>query len=496
MKLLQSEAHNFSILYVEDNEALRNNAHKLLTKFFKRVDTAKDGVEALVYLKKFSYPLVITDIKMPKMDGLTLAKKIRKEHPDTKVIIMSAFDEKDFLLKSIELGISHYLTKPVNVAQLTDVLLKTIKEIKHERHQKLFYMHLQNVFNYQSSMVAMLHGEKISIANEMFLDFFSDATQGESEKSMIDLSAQFLPHDGFLYNHDDINVLETLQQNPQKLFHIKLKDKDKKMRHFIIKYQRIPEQDDFGVLSFDDVTELNLLKLFDEKQNKSDEKGLNSEAMFDLLRVISRNSAKLTIHNYYKGLSITNDCIITKVNDASIELKTNYIQLKAIQIEQKFLLVSDALPQTLLCEKIDKISFDKQEVIASHLHFVSTSPITRKTIRVVPDGNVTVSLFLGENKFNGEIEIEDISLDAVKLKMAALPAGLNSESDVSLDIVLELDKKPLIIHTEATMYRKSESQHSFHVVFCFGKFAKGGLVKYIAKRQMALIREIKGMQNG
>ena len=79
------------------------------------------------------------------------------------------------------------------------------------------------------------------------------------------------------------------------------------------------------------------------------------------------------------------------------------------------------------------------------LHFVKTSPITRKTIRVVPDGKQSVSLFIREGKFHGDCEIEDISLDAVKIKMNALPAGL---------------------------------------------------VKYITKRQMALIREIKGMQNG
>ncbi len=497
LKLLQKEAQDFTILYVEDNLNLLQKASTFLKKFFKRVDSASDGVVALKLLKEHEYPIVITDIRMPNMDGLQLSQEIKKLYPETKVIIMSAFDEKDYLLKSIELGISHYLTKPVNAEELTKTLLKMIKEINHARHEKLFYMHLQNVFNYQSSMVAMLHDMEISIANEMFSDFFEIKENAQRQKTMIDLSANFLAHDGFLYNHNDVDVLSTLQHNPRKLFHAKLKDKSGSMRHFILKYQNIPEKDDYGVLSFDDVTELNLLKLFDSQESDSDMKMQNSKEMFDLLGVIQRNSAKVSVHNYYKGLSITNDAVISHIGEDKISIKTSYIQLKAMQIEQKFLIVSEALPKTLHCAEIIKMSFEKQEVEVSSLHFMNTSPIMRKTIRVVPDGKMSVSLFLGENKFHGEIEIEDISLDAVKLKMQALPAGLSGESDdVSLDIVLELDNKPLIINTTVKMYRKKESHHSFYIVFLFDDFSKNGLVKYITKRQMALIREIKGMQNG
>lgn len=172
------------------------------------------------------------------------------------------------------------------------------------------------------------------------------------------------------------------------------------------------------------------------------------------------------------------------------------MQQKAVQIEQKLLILSSALPQALECSVVEKISFEKQELVLSGLRFVSSSPVTRQTIRVVPEGKISVSLFVGENKFHGDVEIEDISLDAVKLKMNALPAGFSDESDITLDIVLELDKKPLIINTKAEFFRKSESKHSFHVVFKFIKLQKSGLVKYITKRQMALIREIKGMQNG
>jgi len=86
----------------------------------------------------------------------------------------------------------------------------------------------------------------------------------------------------------------------------------------------------------------------------------------------------------------------------------------------------------------------------------------------------------------------------VRLSLNALPAGLKVDDEVLIDMVLTMDNKPLIINTNALMFRKSESKYNYSIVFKF-KFKEGGrseLVQYITKRQMAIIREFKGMQNG
>jgi len=496
LKKLKLAAHGLSVLYVEDNEALRNNAAKLLHKFFDTVDVACDGRVGLAMFKKKHYPIVISDIKMPNMDGMTLTAHIKKIRPDSKVIIMSAFDEKDYLLKAIELGIFRFLKKPVNLSELTDILYAAVLEIKNERDIKLFYTHLQSIFNYQSSMVMMLHDTKPILANQMFLDYFDIENIEDFRKKIGNIGTRFLEHDGFLYNHGEIDWFDVVQLNANKLFHIKIKNKEDKTRHFILKYQIIPEKAGHGILSFDDVTELNLLKLFDEKQVINDEKQTDSKAMFDLLEVIQRNSAKIEIHNYYKGLSITNDAVIAEIKDDSIVIKTSYLQQRAIQFEKKTLIISEALPHAIYCDEVVKIGFEKQTVELKSLRFTKTSPITRKTIRVEPEEKHSISLFLGENKFHGDVSVEDISLDAVKLKLNALPAGLEKGSEVILDIVLELDKRPLIINTKAVLIRKNESKRSFYLVFIFAKTKKSELIKYITKRQMAIIREFKGLQNG
>ncbi len=496
MKDLKAVSKGFTLLYAEDNEALLANATKLFKKFFDTVYSAKNGEEALELFRQNHTSIVITDIKMPKMDGLELAKEIKLLSPHTKILVMSAYDEKDFLQECIKIGIYRFLKKPINVNELAATLLETIHELQHESHVKLFHMHLTSIFNYQSSMVLMLNECKPILANKMFLDFFGVKSIEDFKDSFKDIGDSFMPHDGFLSKETTPNPLETLKESDKKLFHVKLQNREGKIRHFILKCQLIPEKVGYGVLSFDDISELNLLKLFDEKETNEDVKRRDTQEMFDLLEVIQRNSAKVELHNYYKGLSITNDAVIIDTNDKKLKIKTNYLQEKAIQYEQKTLIVSDALPHPIECSEVLKIGFDNQQVELKSLRFVKTSPVTRSTIRVVPDEKQTVSLFLRENKFQGDVSIEDISLNAVKLKLNALPAGLEKGDQVNLDMVLEMDKKPLIINAKAKLLRKSESKHSFTVVFIFNESKISKLIKYITKRQMAIIREFKGLQNG
>lgn len=496
LKELKSAAEGFSILYVEDNQALRQNAAKLLRKFFDTVDVAEDGAVGLEMFQKNHYPIVITDIKMPNMDGVKLTKHIKQIQADTKVIIMSGHDEKDYLMKAIELGVFRYLKKPVNLKELTADLYLALQEIKHERNTKILYTNLQNIFNYQSSMVIMLNETKPILANQIFLDFFYVDSIEEFAETYGSVSKQFMEHDGFLYNSGEVSAINKLRMNEKKLFHVKMQNQRDEIKHLIAKYQVIPEKSGYGILSFDDVTELKLLKLFDEKQTDIDDKNQDSEAMYRLLEVIQRNSAKIELHNYYKGLSITHDGVIIEVKDDSIVLKTIYMQQKAVQFEKRTILISEALPSAIDCSEVVKIGFENQNIELKKLKFMKSSPTSRSTIRVVPDEKHSASLFLGENKFHGDIIIEDISLDAVKFKLNALPAGLQNGDEVNLDIVLELDKKPLIINTKATVLRKSESRYSFSIIFIFKDVKKSELVKYITKRQMAIIREFKGLQNG
>jgi DNA-binding response OmpR family regulator len=128
-KTLYKETQKLSILLVEDFQPLREEMHTLFEDLFKQVISAKDGKEALVlykeaYAKGKAFDLVMSDIQMPNMDGVKLTKNIREIDETQPIIILSAYSETKYLLELINIGISKFLTKPIQHDELFEVLLR------------------------------------------------------------------------------------------------------------------------------------------------------------------------------------------------------------------------------------------------------------------------------------------------------------------------------------------------------------------------------------
>ncbi|NQY92939.1 MAG: response regulator, partial [Campylobacteraceae bacterium] len=116
-----------SLLYVEDNKFTRDVFTKVLKSRVKNLYIAKDGMEGLEQFKKNKPNVILTDVEMPKMDGIQMAKKIKILNKNIPVIITSAHSDVEFLMQSIEVGINGYLLKPVDKTKLIDVLEENIK---------------------------------------------------------------------------------------------------------------------------------------------------------------------------------------------------------------------------------------------------------------------------------------------------------------------------------------------------------------------------------
>jgi hypothetical protein len=209
-----------------------------------------------------------------------------------------------------------------------------------------------------------------------------------------------------------------------------------------------------------------------------------------------QNGAKIRAHNLYKGLSITNDALISSINHQEATLQTPYVQLKAIQFEEEFYLTSELFPVTILCTGIIRIDFDAQRVYFNHYRMVQTSPTRRAAIRVTPDLSLSATLLYEGHKYDAEISVMDISINAVRLLLPSLPAGFEPKQSVVLDMVFDTPPRPTIINTPAEVFRIKESQRSYELVCRYDLHgqAQKNLIDYIAKQQMVLIREFKGMQ--
>lgn len=120
---------NLCLMIVEDEDRLRESLVSALVPYFEKVIGAKNGDEGVKKFKKFKPDLIITDILMPMMDGLDMARVIKEIAPDTPIVVLSAFSEKARLLKAIDIGIDKYLIKPVDI----DELLQILATIKNEK---------------------------------------------------------------------------------------------------------------------------------------------------------------------------------------------------------------------------------------------------------------------------------------------------------------------------------------------------------------------------
>ncbi|EAH4722392.1 DNA-binding response regulator [Campylobacter jejuni] len=110
------------ILVVEDEVKARESMINILSERFSKVIGAQNGDEGLKKFKKFKPDLVITDIAMPIMDGLDMAREIKEISDDVPIVVLSAYSEKERLLRSIDIGIDKYLIKPVDIEELFKVL--------------------------------------------------------------------------------------------------------------------------------------------------------------------------------------------------------------------------------------------------------------------------------------------------------------------------------------------------------------------------------------
>jgi len=118
-----------TLLYVEDDEVIRQNAFEYLSGYFKEVFKAKDGQEGFECYKDNKPDMIITDIEMPRLNGLEMAKKIRRNDKNTPIIITTAYTDTSYLLKAVELQLIKYMVKPINSKKLNEALTLLVEHL-------------------------------------------------------------------------------------------------------------------------------------------------------------------------------------------------------------------------------------------------------------------------------------------------------------------------------------------------------------------------------
>ena len=130
------------VFLAEDEVIIRETIKKMIPweeLGFELVGEAADGEMALPVIIRQKPDLLLTDIKMPFMDGLTLAKLAKKEIPELKIVILSGYDDFNYAKQAISIGVEDYLLKPITKNALIERLTEIRNRYEHEKNQKEYY---------------------------------------------------------------------------------------------------------------------------------------------------------------------------------------------------------------------------------------------------------------------------------------------------------------------------------------------------------------------
>ncbi len=127
---MMEHAQDIKLLYVEDDEDTKKATISVLEELFENIIIAKNGQDGLNKFKNNDIDLILTDIGMPKFNGLEMTEKIREIDKDIPILVISAYNESSYLNESIKVGVDDYIFKPIDMDHFIRVVSKVVQKIK------------------------------------------------------------------------------------------------------------------------------------------------------------------------------------------------------------------------------------------------------------------------------------------------------------------------------------------------------------------------------
>lgn len=211
LKELLEHTQTLSVLFIEDNFDVRIQLMKLLENFFSDIDVEVDGEEGLKRFKEYYssngtfYDLIITDLSMPRFDGISLCKEISKINEDQTILVISAHTESEKLMKLIDIGIYKFLQKPVDYRDLLSTITSISEKLKSRKSFKQLKSEVKSIKNNNAILNQLAITDKLtSIFNRRYLDnILLEKIEKFNKKEQNKLSIIFIDIDDFKKINDN-----------------------------------------------------------------------------------------------------------------------------------------------------------------------------------------------------------------------------------------------------------------------------------------------------
>ena len=267
---------DIDLLFVEDEEQIRESFRKMIARKVNNFYMASNGIEGLELFKKNSPQIIISDVQMPKMNGLEMAEKIREIDKDVKIMIVSAFNDSEYLFKAIENDVSGYLVKPINKVKLYKQLNDLAKMILYESRKNKIFEIVNQVINHQENMVIVVGENRVKLANQEFLNYFKVRTFKEFNEN-INLCKEFLRGGEYFFADSVHNLDKCIEEIKfEKIKNnviVSMRDKrDNNAKDFLVKLTDLSGLDGHTqVMTFTNVTDISQKSRYYQKKATYDD---------------------------------------------------------------------------------------------------------------------------------------------------------------------------------------------------------------------------------
>ncbi|MDD2697256.1 MAG: response regulator [Arcobacteraceae bacterium] len=237
---------NITVLYVEDDPHIRESMQGIFLKLFKHIVMANNGEEGyfeFVNSKEHNieFDIVISDINMPKINGIEMAKMIRTVDEQIPIIFTTAHSDVEFLLDAIELNITHYAVKPVNLKRLMDAVQEATKKyydskiIKTQETQNERFINIIN-------QVALVSKTNLSGTITYVNDIFCEVS-GYTKEELLGENQRIVRHEDMTKSYFD-TLWNSLRDG--KVWRGKIKNRNKDGVDYIVNTTVLPVFDILG----------------------------------------------------------------------------------------------------------------------------------------------------------------------------------------------------------------------------------------------------------
>ena len=320
---LKNYADKYDVLVVEDDETALNYISQTVNKFFNRVYKASNGEEALEIFKNKNVDIIITDINMPKKNGLELIEDVRAIYEDIKIIIISAYSDSEFFQKAIELNVDGYIIKPIKIVQFLITLAKTVKNLKLKEEKNRYLNLLQQyekIVNESAIFAKIDKNRDVIYVNDELITltgFNKEDFIGKNYRKFIELDEE-----KFQELHEIVVEKKTIYKGILKL---KTKNNNNKYIKFIIKpILNDDEIEEFILVGYDVSAIMNPKKLLLDKIENSNNPMLaifNIENYYDLLRLFGEKISEefeKEVFNHIKELCHSKDIYLLENGEIAV----------------------------------------------------------------------------------------------------------------------------------------------------------------------------------